>query len=307
MLAPLTTYFAIGRKVLAIRFQRLTTLFSFQAVSRRTMDGAAYLDDFACAASVQHQHPPSQGTDCDSQESGTDRSCGGCGPTVHLREHDGDYERTEAERYPHEPDDESKDGDSDCLCCQDLARESTSNRGRDLFDLRDIDDGNERGVDEYDCHRFQDDTWGRRSNRGGESNKRDRAECDVNSERGDGSDSDHRHVGDFDGGVCEEDSDFAVDSSGSSAEGSSVDETVSTVRGDYVCVKKCRSIGDAYVEMQSFDDFKYTYLSSSTSPHGPKPMYRCTAMLSVLFASAWPLMALPCLLKSKATTTWMPQ
>ncbi|RHY66705.1 hypothetical protein DYB38_013648 [Aphanomyces astaci] len=265
------------------------------------MDGAAYLDDFACAASVQHQHLPSQGTDCDSQESGTGRSRGGCGPTVHPHEHDhprehnGDYERTEAELYHHEPDDESKDGDSDCLRCQDLARESTSNRGRDLFDLRDIDDGNERGVDECDFdsnienrdpdedsdrHRFntfQDDTWGRRSNSSGDGNNRDRAECDVNSERGDGSDSDRRHVGDFDGGVCEEDSDFAVDSSGSSAEGSSVDETVSTVRGDYVCVKKCRSIGDAYVEMQSFDDFKYTYLSSSTSPHGPKPMYRCTS------------------------------
>ncbi|RHY03611.1 hypothetical protein DYB25_010996 [Aphanomyces astaci] len=301
MLAPLTTYFAIVRKVMAIRFQRLTTLFSFQAVSRRTMDGAAYLDDFACAASVQHQHLPSQGTDCDSQESGTGRSRGGCGPTVHPHEHDhprehnGDYERTEAELYHHEPDDESKDGDSDCLRCQDLARESTSNRGRDLFDLRDIDDGNERGVDECDFdsnienrdpdedsdrHRFntfQDDTWGRRSNSSGDGNNRDRAECDVNSERGDGSDSDRRHVGDFDGGVCEEDSDFAVDSSGSSAEGSSVDETVSTVRGDYVCVKKCRSIGDAHVEMQSFDDFKYTYLSSSTSPHGPKPMYRCTS------------------------------
>ncbi|RQM20044.1 hypothetical protein B5M09_012373 [Aphanomyces astaci] len=280
MLAPLTTYFAIGRKVLAIRFQRLTTLFSFQAVSRRTMDGAAYLDDFACAASVQHQHPPSQGTDCDSQENGTGRSREGCGPTVHPREHDGDYERTEAERYHHEPDDESKDGDVDCLRCQDLARESTSNRGRDLFDLRDIDDGNERGVgecdfdsnienrdpdDDSDRHRFktfQDDTWGRRSNHGGDGNKRDRAECDVNSERGDGSDSDRGHVGDFEGGVCEEDSDFAVDSSGSSAEGSSV---------------KCRSIGDAHVEMQSFDDFKYTYLSSSTSPHGPKPMYRCTS------------------------------
>ncbi|RLO05851.1 hypothetical protein DYB28_006897 [Aphanomyces astaci] len=94
----------------------------------------------------------------------------------HPREHDGDYERTEAERYHHEPDDESKDGDSDYLRCQDLARESTSNRGRDLFDLRDIDDGNERGVgecdfdsnienrdpdDDSDRHRFktfQDDT-----------------------------------------------------------------------------------------------------------------------------------------------------
>ncbi|ETV81649.1 hypothetical protein H257_05276 [Aphanomyces astaci] len=66
-------------------------------------------------------------------------------------------------------------------------------------------------------------------------------------ERDDGSDSDRRCVGDFDRGVCEEDSDFAVDSSGSSAEEPFVDANVST--------------------MQSFDDFKYTYVSSSASPH----------------------------------------